>query len=115
MNTYDNYPLLITRGVHIFPKCISGMDVGRPFSLVAVTHAFSEFDGDIIVVSQKDIEKDEDHLNNIYLEGTLCHIDSTKDNKGILKLRITGVENVVLTSTRVVEENDGFYYACDAL
>lgn len=115
MNTYDNYPLLITRGVHIFPKCISGMDVGRPFSLVAVSHAFSEYNGDIIVVSQKDIEKDDDHLNNIYLEGTLCHIDSTKDNKGILKLRLTGIENVVLTSTKKIDDNNEFYYACDAL
>ncbi len=115
MNSYNNYPLLITRGFHVFPKCISGMDVGRSFSLVAVSHAFSEYEGDIIIVSQKEIEKDDDLLNNIFNEGTLCHIDSTKDNKGVLKVRLTGIENVIISNVNKVEDGSEFYYSCDAV
>ncbi len=114
MSTYDNYPLLITRGTHVFPKCILGMDVGRPFSVAAISHAFSEFNGDIILVCQKDINVVDVNINSIYEYGTLCHIESTKDNKGVLKIRVSGIETVHIFNVRQVGINENMYYACDA-
>ncbi len=114
MSTYKNYPLLITRGVHVFPKCMSGMDVGRPFSLMAISHAFAQFNGDIILVSQMDAQKNEDLIDNIYEEGTLCHIDSTKDTRGILKIRLTGIEHVAISNVRLEGEADKEFYVCNA-
>ena len=114
MSTYKNYPLLITRGVHVFPKCMSGMDVGRPFSLMAISHAFAQFNGDIILVSQMDAQKNDDLIDNIYEEGTLCHIDSTKDTRGILKIRLTGIEHVAISNVRLEGEADKEFYVCNA-
>ena len=48
-------PLLITRGLVMFPGPIASIDVGRLFSLAAMNKALDLFDGDIVVVTQKDI------------------------------------------------------------
>lgn len=115
MNTYKNYPLLITRGVHVFPKCVASIDVGRPFSLLAISNALSSFNGYIVVVSQIELNAENDLLGTIYQEGTLCHIDSTKDNNGILKIRLTGEKHVKLLNQRIEGSLDStFYYVTDA-
>lgn len=109
--SYENYPLLITRGVHVFPKCLSIIDVGRPFSLLAISNALSTFDGEIIVVSQMNIDAENDLLGSIYQEGTLCHIDSTKDlGNNILKVRLTGIKHVKIISTGVEGSFESTYY-----
>ncbi len=109
--SYENYPLLITRGVHVFPRCLSMIDVGRPFSLLAISNALSSFEGEIIVVSQMNIDAENDLLGSIYQEGTLCHIDSTKDNgRGILKVRLTGLRHVKIVSTGIEGSMESTYY-----
>ncbi len=115
MNSYTDYPLLITRGVHIFPKCHALLDVGRPFSLLAISNSLSSFDGNIIVVSQKNLDDETNLLEAIYQEGTLCSIDAPKDEKGILKVRLTGIKHVRLTNTSIAGSLDStFYYLASA-
>lgn len=111
MTNYQNYPLLITRGVHVFPNCNALIDVGRPFSILAISNALSSFEGNIIVVSQQNIEtEDSNILGSIYQEGTLCHIDSSNESNGVLKVRLTGINHVKLESTNLNGSLDSSYF-----
>lgn len=47
-------PLLVTRGIILFPGCSDQLDVGRSFSVNAITTSLSNFDGKIIICSQKE-------------------------------------------------------------
>ncbi len=111
MKENKDYPLLITRGIVILPKCSAVLDVGRTFSILAVSNAISGFNSDIVVVSQKNINAEDNLLGSIYQEGTLCHITSSKEeNNGILKVRLIGVKHVRLLTTSTTGSKDSTFY-----
>lgn len=110
MTSYQNYPLLITRGVHVFPLCFSVLDVGRSFSINAVNLALTSFDGYILVISQTDIRADDKLLDNIYNCGTICHVESFKnDEDGKYILRLLGVSRMKIVSSTYDAEKDIYY------
>ena len=63
-------PLLVTRGIIVFPGCSEQLDVGRLFSMNAVTTSLNSFDGRIVICSQKDPNKNEINLDSIYQYGS---------------------------------------------
>lgn len=73
-------PILISRGIVIFPHSIKTIDVGRKKSLEAINIANKSKNKHIIVVAQNDSDIDEPAQKDIYSVGTLCEIISITDN-----------------------------------
>lgn len=92
----EKIPLLVTRGIIVFPDCSEQLDVGRVFSLNAVTRSLSDFDGKIVICSQIDPDSEEIKEETIYGFGTLCNISTVREQKGFYKIRVTGIARVRL-------------------
>lgn len=92
----EKMPLLVTRGIIVFPDCSEQLDVGRVFSLNAVTRSLSDFDGKIVICSQIDPDSEEIKEETIYGFGTLCNISTVREQKGFYKIRVTGIARVRL-------------------
>jgi len=67
------FPLLPLRNVVVFPQMVSPLMVGRDQSLRAV-EAAAQADNVLLVVTQRDAEKTEPELDDLYTMGTEFHI-----------------------------------------
>lgn len=75
-------PLLITRGIVIFPSTTKSIEVGREQSIKSIEKAWNS-DKEIIIVSQIDPIVDEPKLKDIYNVGVICKIKKLhKNNDG---------------------------------
>lgn len=103
-------PLLITRGLVVFPSLNESIDVGRPFSVAAVDYAKTKTNSLLIVTTQKEMGKEEIEVvgNEIYLTGTLCRLTNVSGGNGTYKIRIAATKRVEILS---VAEKDGLYMA----
>ena len=69
----ESMPIMALRGLSVFPGALLHFDVGRSKSVRAVNEAMGE-NQRILLVSQKDIEKDDPELKDLYEIGTICKI-----------------------------------------
>ena len=72
-------PLLITRGLVLFPGCSTFIEAARSFTLNAVKQSKVSANSLILVVSQKDASIETPTLDDVYHFGTLCRIASVND------------------------------------
>ncbi len=86
-----NVPAIATRGVLIFPNQDVMIEVGREKSVNAVEEAMAYFDGQVFLVSQRDVLVDEPHENDLYQVGTLCKIKSSRKKEGFMRVTFTGL------------------------
>ena len=110
--TINTLPLLVTRGIVIFPGCSVALDVGRSYSINAVNLALAEYEGKIVVTSQVDPMKEDFSFDSIYHIGTLCSISRVRDSKGMLNIRLGGNERVGLVTFNE-PANEGACYGCE--
>ncbi len=103
-------PLLVTRGIIIFPGCSGLLDVKRSFSVNAITTSLSDFDGKIVVCSQKDPDGDVIDNDKIFQFGTLCSISSVREQNGTYKIKLTAYSRVELLSPDLNIESDDDYF-----
>ncbi|HAV20070.1 MAG TPA: endopeptidase La, partial [Firmicutes bacterium] len=96
-------PLLITRGMVLFPNQIQPIEAGRPFSVTAIDEAHRNYNDLILVVSQHSPEVDEPNIDEFYSFGVLGRISNLQANKKYTRLRIMPLSRVELTEI----ENDG--------
>lgn len=96
-------PLLITRGMVLFPNQIQPIEAGRPFSVVAIDEAHRNYNDLILVVSQKSPEVDEPTREDFYSFGVLGRISNLQVNKKYSRLRIMPLSRVSLSDIT----NDG--------
>lgn len=87
-----NVPVIATRGVLIFPGQDVMIEVGRDKSISAVEEAMAYFDGQVFIVSQKDVLVDDPKVNDLFNMGTLCKIKSMKKKEGFLRVTFSGVQ-----------------------
>ena len=106
-------PLLITRGIIVFPGCNDQLDVGRVFSINAVSSALSDFDGKIIIVSQKDPNEDKISLDSIFQYGSLCTITSVREQKNLYKIKVSSIARVKLKNADLSLKDDKDYLKSD--
>ena len=106
-------PLLITRGIIVFPGCNDQLDVGRVFSINAVSSALSDFDGKIIIVSQKNPNEDEISLDSIFQYGSLCTITSVREQKNLYKIKVSSIARVKLKNADLSLKDDKDYLKSD--
>ncbi len=103
-------PVICTRGMLVFPGHESAMDVGRPFSLKAISNATDLYDGNIVFVSQIHPLEEEINFDTIYHYGTVCKIVRRvkKDNHGTIKLTSAGEKRCEIL---FFYEKEGCYFA----
>ncbi len=109
METNKRVPIVITRGVVVFPKSELLLDVGRVASKNAVDTSIADFNSQVLVVSQKDPSNDEVSINDLFMVGTLTRIKSKQVRSDqAYKVLFQGQTRVQVTH---VEVEDGTYYA----
>ncbi|AUF83625.1 endopeptidase La [Mesoplasma syrphidae] len=109
MNKTIKFPIFITRGICIFPKFTETVEVGRKQTQESTKTAIAEFEGKIIVVSQRKVMDNEPAMDELFDFGTLATIKIIKTWKdGTLTVEVTGEERIKLIST---EQKDGYFMA----
>lgn len=110
-----NKPVLITRGIIVFPHTKKKLIIGRKKSLNAILAA-NDGDKQIFVFSQKDPNADEPTLTQIYNNGTLCEIvelKKVKDDeynvvlKGLNRIitnKLVEKNNMILTDAEIIKD-----------
>lgn len=89
-------PLLITRGMIIFPNMSEEVEASRDFSISAIKDAKEMTNSLIFVVAQKSPDVDNPSLDDLYNVGTLCRIVSYADNGNSIRVRLVGSKRAKL-------------------
>ncbi|MDO4450731.1 MAG: endopeptidase La [Moraxella sp.] len=100
MSDNQTLPLLAVRDVVVYPHMQIALFVGREQSLNAITLAEKNFDGRLLVISQKDSLTEEISTDNLYRFGTVCKIISTMPHdtdETCLKVLIEGQVRAEMT------------------
>ena len=103
-----NVPAVATRGVLIFPNQEVMIEVGREKSMNAVDEALNYFDGQVFIVSQRDVLVDEPHENDLFQYGTLCKIKTARKKEGFQRVTFTGVKRAKIIR---LSEDDKMLFA----
>ena len=90
-------PLLITRGMVLFPNQSQSIEAGRAFSVNAIDIAKLDGNDLIIVVSQKSPEIDDPELKDIFTVGTICRMSNITSLKRYTRLRVLPLARVMIT------------------
>lgn len=100
-------PLLVTRGMVLFPNQITNIEAGRPFSLAAIEIVQKSGKDLIFVVSQKVPDIDSPEISDIFMVGTLCRLTNINSFKKHTKLRVTPLAR--FRFTEVTQENNSWF------
>lgn len=110
-------PLLAVRDVIVYPHMQIALFVGREQSIKAIELAQDAYDGELIVVSQKDSLAEEINVDDLYQFGTRCRIVSTmphdSDDK-CLKVLIEGLERVKVGEINEQDDQGSLQVSFDA-
>ena len=85
-------PLLITRGLIVFPNASEEIDATRSFSVKAIQDAQEQTNSLLFLVSQRNSKIDEPKESDLYEVGTLCRIVSYSQNGNALRVRVVGMK-----------------------
>lgn len=90
-------PILLTRGLVVFPETTTNIEVGRAKSIASIEEAYAK-DKKIIVVSQKDPQVEDPKFNDIFNMATICVITQLKKNEdSSLVITVKGSKRVKIT------------------
>ncbi len=113
MPTNDNkltLPLLITRGLLVFPSMSESIDVGRAFSVKAVDEAKETTNSLLLVTAQKDpnMEEIKNPNEDLFEIASLCRITSLIKKPDFYQIRVYATKRVRLSN---VHFENGTYLA----
>lgn len=91
------YPLVCTRGVVILPGQDIVIDVGREVSLKAVDNAQDNYEGKVILVSQKDVSVEDPGQEDLFGVGTLCEIRHIRRFENFMRVKFRGLYRAQLS------------------
>lgn len=102
-------PLLVTRGLILFPGTTESIEASRPYSVAAIDVARAEMSSLLLVASQKDPNLSEfTSLDEINEFCTMARIVNFVDSDGTYRIRTVGSKRVRLLS---IEKKEGYYLA----
>ena len=101
------YPLICTRGVVVFPNQEVVIDVGRPKSMASVENAQENFEDQVVLFSQKQIDIENPSVDDIYQMGVLCEIRHVRRFDKFLRVKFKGLERVRLVELQQDESEMG--------
>jgi ATP-dependent Lon protease len=90
-------PLLITRGMVLFPNQAQSIEAGRPFSVAAIDAAKVDGNDLILVTSQKSPEIDEPSTTDVFMVGTICRMSNITSLKRYTRLKVLPIARVLIT------------------
>ena len=96
-------PLLVARGLVVFPSVSEEIEVAREFSIQSVMDAKQSTNSLIFVVSQKNKDLDNPTPADVYEVGTLCRIVSFTQASWGVRIRVVGTRRVKLKPFTVAE------------
>ena len=100
-----NLPLLITKGLILFPKNQKLIDAGRDFSINAIKISKEKADSLIFIVSQKEGEVENPTADDIFSVGVLARIISISEREKRLRSRVEVIDRVTLSNVHLDEED----------
>lgn len=103
-------PFIPLRGIVVYPKLVSHIDIGRDKSLAAVDYAM-EHDRMLVVSTQVDEEVDNPGFDDVYQIGTLVKIQQLlRLPGGLVRILVDGISRVQLQGFS--EKKDYLEVAC---
>ena len=103
-------PLLITKGLVLFPSNTRLIDAGRDFSINSIKVSREKTDSLILITSQIDVNDDNPEANTIYHIGVVARIASVSERENRLRVRVEVVDRVKLSHI-VFDEDDKCFVA----
>ena len=107
-------PLLITKGMILFPKNQKLIDAGRDFSINAIKISKEKSDSLILIVSQKEGEVENPKADDVFPIGVLARVISISEREKRLRARVEVIDRVSLSNIHLDEE-DNCYVADGAM
>ncbi len=85
-------PLLVTKGLVVFPNMNEEIDAARSFSVKAIDEAKEQTNSLLFVVAQKDPKIEDPKESDLYGFGTLCRIVSYSKGEKSTRVRVVGMK-----------------------
>ena len=102
-------PVLVTRGIIVYPGATNTLSVGRSKSIKAVLDAYAKHDKYIILASQINPQMENPKTEDIYNIGTLCTITSmNRKHEDDINITVRGISPVVINKLSTKDENDAY-------
>ncbi|MCQ2753299.1 MAG: endopeptidase La [Bacilli bacterium] len=101
-------PVLITRGLVVFPYNPCSIEAARDFSMKAIDASRKEADSLLLVVVQKDPTTDKPGKDEVYQVGSLCRIVSFLDQKRFYRIKVNCTKRVKILDMQM---SNGMYVA----
>ncbi len=95
-NNIMKLPLLVARGLVVFPSMSEEIEVARDFSVASVNEARASTNSLIFIVSQKDKSIDNPTQDDLYEVGTLARIVACTEANWGVRIRVIGTRRVKL-------------------
>jgi ATP-dependent Lon protease len=99
-------PLLITKGMVLFPSTTRLIEAGRDFSVKAVKVAREKSDSLILITSQNNSDVDKPTPNDVFTTGVLARIISISEKENIAKIRVEVIDRVSLANIAFDAEDE---------
>ena len=101
-------PVLITRGLVVFPNIPQVIDAGRNFSINSILESRDNYENKLLIVSQKNPNIDDPKVEDLYDVGVLADINEIIEMKRFYRIRTTGFNKVKLDN---INKKGDCYYA----
>ncbi len=98
-------PLLITKGLILFPKVQRLIDAGRDFSINSIKVSKDKADSLIFITSQIESEVENPTTDEIYKIGVLARVMSISERDKRIRTRVEVIERVSLSDIKFDEED----------
>ncbi|HBB05821.1 MAG TPA: endopeptidase La, partial [Firmicutes bacterium] len=98
-------PLLITRGLVLFPQMTESIEASRPYSVSAIDEAKKNTNSLLFVASQKDPNlEDVSSLDDLNVFATLARIVNFVNKDGVYRIRVIASKRIRLLSVQKTEK-----------
>ena len=98
-------PLLITKGLILFPKNQRLIDAGRDFSINAIKVSKDKADNLILITSQIDSDVENPTEQDVFKIGVLARVMSISERDKRIRTRVEVIDRVELSDIKLDEED----------
>ena len=103
-------PLLITKGMILYPKNQKLLDAGRDFSVNAIRTSKDKTDSLILISSQREVDIENPTSEDVFPTGVLARIVSVSEREKRLRARVEVIDRVSLSNIEL-DKDDNCYIA----
>ena len=103
-------PLLITKGMILYPKNQKLIDAGRDFSVNAIRTSKDKTDSLILISSQREVDIENPTSEDVFPTGVLARIVSVSEREKRLRARVEVIDRVSLSNIEL-DKDDNCYIA----